>query len=314
MFGGNYNEKEKTILRKAGLTKHQLDKYMSMYNMQGYNRDRCAYALIEMRKQFGDDLTHLDNATFDKYFVAFVRMQNGWRGEIYPQIDRMDNVDRKKFIKNAIRIGEKHENVYGILNDTLNGYRALNAGTQPEVNWYFDSYSDVVRAHDAIDELRRLQNEERRAIWNKADAERRKKEEEKRIKMDKERKQYEYEDDTYIIRLPKDGNEIIKEGNVQRICIGGYVTRHSLAQTNLFFIRKKSEPDAPFYAIEMNNDKRVVQIHGYCNSWLGNHPEVIPTVVRWLRKNEIYCDEKILTCKAKGYGMTNAYVPMPVVD
>jgi hypothetical protein len=151
-------------------------------------------------------------------------------------------------------------------------------------------------------------------MWDQEAAERLKREEKKRIEIDKERKKYEYEDDNYIVRLPADSNEIVREGSIQRICIGGYTSRHATGQTNLFFLRRKNDPTTPFYAIEMNNSNVIVQIHGYTNSWLGNNPEVIPTVVRWLRKNKIKCDEKILTCKAKGYGMVNDYVPMPVVD
>ena len=141
-----------------------------------------------------------------------------------------------------------------------------------------------------------------------------KKEEEKRKKMDKERQKMNYEDDDFIIRLPKDGAEITTEGSKQHICIGGYVSRHSLGHTNLFFLRKKSEPDKPFYAIEMNNDKVITQIHGFGNKWLGNNPEAIPTVVRWLRKNGITCSEHILTCTATGYGSNGHHCPMPKVD
>ena len=309
-FGEYYNEKEKTILRKAGLTKHQFDRHMKLLERSSYGAQDV---LKEMRRFFGDELIHLDNTSFDKYYDAFMAIRaNYWRG-IYPQVDSM-GIDRKRFIKNAVRLGEKNRDVYRILNDTLNQYIGLNANTHPEINWYFDTYSDVVRAHDSIDELKRAQDAERRALWDLAAAERLKKEEEKRIKLDKERKKYEYEDDTYIIRLPDDANEIVREGSMQRICIGGYTSRHALGQTNLFFIRKKSEPTVPFYAIEMNNCQQIVQIHGYCNAWLGRHPEVIPTVVRWLRKNGIKCDQKILTCTANGYGATNNYVPMPVVD
>ena len=315
LFGGYYKEREKSILRKAGMTKPQLDRYIDLLNSRNdYNATRkCHYALAELRKWFGDDLTHLDVETFNKYCKAFVLMQSHWGGKLYPQTEYM-HIDKQKFIKNAIRLGEKHENVYRVLNDTLDRYNALNTGTRPEINWYFDSYSDVVRAHDAIDELKRAQDAERRALYDMEYAARMKKEEEKRKKLDEERKQYEYEDDNYLIRLPNDSNEIVREGDRQRICIGGYTTRHALGQTNLFFLREKSDPSTPFYAIEMNNNKVIEQIHGYCNSWLGNHPEAIPTVVRWLRKNGIKCDQKILTCKAKGYGMTNDYVPMPVVD
>lgn len=314
MFGDNYKEKEKTILRKVGLTKPQFDKYMELLdNGDYYIKARCRKALMEMRNFFGYDLTPIDPKTFGRYCSAFVEMQSGYRSEIYPQLEYL-GIDRTKFIKNAIRLGEKHENVYRVLSDTLSRYHGLNAGTCPEINWYFDSYSDVVRAHDAIDELKRAQDDERRALRDLAYAERLKKEEEKRKKLDEERKKYEYEDDTYLIRLPKDANEIISEGSRQRICIGGYTSSHSFGQTNLFFLRKKEDPSTPFYAIEMDNRKVIVQIHGYCNAWLGNHPEAIPTVVRWLRKNDIKCDQKILTCRAKGYGAVNDYVPMPVVE
>lgn len=313
MFGEYYNEKETSLLRKIGLTKHQLDKYMAVYDSHAYYGNRCASALLEMRNLFGESLIHLDNTSFDEYYDGFIAINRGYGRRSFHQLENI-GIDRNKFIKNAFRLGKKNPNVYTLLDDTLNRYYSLNRGTQPEINWYFDSYSDVVRAHNAIDELKRTQDAERRAMWDMAEAERLKKQEKKRIELDKERKAYEYEDDAYVIRLPNDLNEIVSEGNKQRICIGGYTSRHALGQTNLFFLRRKSDPTIPFYAIEMDNTQKIVQIHGYCNSWLGNNPEVIPTVVRWLRNNGIKCDEKILTCKAKGYCAVNDYVPMPVVD
>lgn len=314
MFGEYYAEKEKAILRKVGLTKHQFDKHMSSYmSTEAWYARKYEIILAEMRELFGDELKHLDDDSFDSYYDGFVSIYRGYGRRVFPNLGNID-VDRARFIKNAFRLGKKNPNVYTVLDDTLDSYARLNAGTHPEINWYFDSYSDVVRAHDAIDEIKRMQDAERMAIWNKAEAERMKREEEKRKEVDEKRKKYEYEDDSYVIRLPKDSNEIIREGSMQRICIGGYTSRHALGQTNLFFLRRKSNPETPFYAIEMNNTNNIVQIHGYCNKWLGCNPEAIPTVVRWLRKNGIKCNEKILTCAATGYGMVNAYVPMPVVD
>ena len=113
--------------------------------------------------------------------------------------------------------------------------------------------------------------------------------------------------------VTKDANEIVAEGSKQRICIGGYVSSHATGQTNLFFLRKKSEPDKPFYAIEMRSNT-VNQIHGFGNRWLGCNPEAIPTVIRWLRKNKIKCTDHILTCTATGYGGNATHCPMPVVD
>ena len=310
MFGGVYLEKESNIIKKAGMNKHQFNTYMTAKrNGNSYART----ALIEMRKYFGADFIHIDNETFNEYFIAFQNiMRSAWNG--LDNYIRGLNVEYKRFIKNLVRLGKKNNNVYTLVRDTIDMYRSLNYATRPEINWYFDSYSDVARAHDAIMELQRIERAERDARYNAQRAEQMKKEEEKRKKMDKERQKMNYEDDNFIIRLPKDGVEITTEGSAQRICIGGYVSRHSLGHTNLFFLRKKSAPDTPFYAIEMNNDKQIVQIHGYCNRWLGNNPEAIPTVVRWLRQNGIKCSEHILTCTATGYGSTNTHCAMPKVD
>lgn len=315
LFGGYYNEKEKNLLRKIGMTKPQLDVYIR-YNGEcdgrGYVYNEYKQALIELRKMFGNDLTHLDVGSFEKYLVAckeWLIFQN-WGSYIFDSLD----IDATRFFKNLVRLMSKNSGIFTIARDAISSYNRLEAARRIDVDWYFDDVSDAIRAHDVLVELDRLQTEERRALYNLQAAERQKKEEERRKKLDKERKIYEYEDDQFIIRLPKDANEIAQEGGTQHICIGGYVSRHSMGDTNLFFLRQKSEPNKPFYAIEMGNSNNIVQIHGFGNKWLGNNPEAIPTVIRWLRKHGIKCSNEILTCKSTGYCSSKEYVPMPVVD
>lgn len=308
-FGGYYNEKESNILRKIGMTKPQLDCYMEQWNTEGYYKSPRG-GLEEMRKIFGDDLSHLDIESYRKYLTGLCEIASIFWNPISNHAYRFD-FDAERFTKNLIRIGEKNKQIYQTANDIIGLANRIN--NRPEINWYFDDYSEASRIHDALIEIARRQDEERRALWDLQAAERLKKEEEKRIKVDKERKQYEYEDDNYIIRLPKDSNEIVREGSKQHICIGGYTTRHAMGDTNLFFLREKSNPEEPFYAIEMNNNN-IIQIHGFGNKWLGNNPEAIPTVIRWLRKNNIRCSNEILTCTSTGYGSNRQYVKMPVVD
>jgi hypothetical protein len=265
-------------------------------------------ALKKMRGFFGEDLSYMDIESFKRYYKMCHTLCD--RHYYFRGLE----IEELKFVKNICRLAEKHENAYALAADALRDYNTLNYDTKPEIDWLFDSYSDLVRAHDAINALKLRQDEERRAIWNMEAKERLKRQEEKRKKVDEERQVYNYEEEQYIIRLPKDLNEIVTEGSKQKICIGGYTDRHAMGQTNLFFLRKVDEPNIPYYAIEMNNNKHIVQIHGYCNKWLGNDPDAIPTVIRWLRKNGIKCDDKILTCKAKGYCSVNEYVPMPQVD
>lgn len=305
MFGDYYKEKEKGVLRQIGMTKHQLDQYYALGDHIGRPD-----VLRKMRETLGDDLSHIDNTTYDRYLETFdAVIGNFWAERV---INRLD-VDKSRFWKNLARLGEKNHNAYSLMNDTLSVYNSLSY-PRPDIDWLFDSYSDIVRAHNALTELLNEQEAERRAYWDASEAERRRKDDERRKKVDEERKCYEYEDDKFIIRLPRDVQEIITEGSRQNICIGGYTTRHSRGETNLFFLRRKDDETVPFYAIEMNPAKMIVQIHGFGNKWLGNDPDAIPTVVRWLRKHDIKCDDAILTCTARGYGRTGDFIAMPVVD
>ena len=304
IFGGYYNDKEKTVLRKIGLTKQQLDAIITL------DVHSCRNVLKDMRRLFGNDLSYMDMVSFNKYFRLCKEMDASWN---LRRASSVVNGDVMKFYKNLVRLAEKYPDVYGVMSDLIGDYYGLDWNTRPEIDWYFDNYSDIVRLHDAVGALRRQQEAERRAKWDKEQAERLKKQEEKRKKLDEARQIYNYEENDFVIRLPKDLKEIVEEGSKQRMCIGGYTGRHAEGDTNIFFLRKTSEPDEPFYAIEMRHDD-IVQIHGFGNKWLGNNPEAIPTVVRWLRKHGIKCDDKILTCTAHGYCSTNEYVPMPQVD
>lgn len=308
MFGGYFNEKEKTLLKRVGLNKHQLD-----FHMKSNGRYTLGRNLKTMREIFGNNLSHIDNESFDKYYEACETINSTFYRKLSAYIEDF-NLDYVRFFKNLVRLAQKHGNVYQVVKDTLSAYSYLDNNRRPEVDWYFDDYSDLTRMHDVIYEIKRVQDEERRALYDMQLAERRKKEDEKRKKLDEERKIYEYADDKFTIRLPIDINEIVQEGAAQHICIGGYTTNHAFGHTNLFFLRRNDEPEKPFYAIEMNNNKVIVQIHGFGNRWLGNNPEAIPTVVRWLRKHNIKCSQSILTCKSTGYCSRADYVPMPVVD
>ncbi len=306
MFGEYYKEKEKSILRQIGMTKHQLDSYYDIYASRRYNRGSV---IKIMREALGSDLSHVDNDTYDEYLNAIDAMVGDFWGRTI--VDQL-NIDKSRFWKNVVRLGTKNRESYRLISDTLSEYKRLD-NPKPEVDWIFDDYSDIVRTHDALMALRQEQEAAYRAYRNMAEADRLRLEDEKRKKVDEKRKHYEHEDDNFIIRLPKDVNEIVAEGSRQSICIGGYTTRHSKGETNLFFLRRKNDETTPFYAIEMR-DNNIIQIHGFGNKWLGNNPEAIPTVVRWCRKHGIKCDTKILTCTAKGYGKTNEYIPMPQVD
>lgn len=62
----------------------------------------------------------------------------------------------------------------------------------------------------------------------------------------------EVETGTLCVRVPYDGKDIIVEGAKQSHCVGGYASRHANGSTTILFIRKKSDPETPYFTAEID--------------------------------------------------------------
>jgi hypothetical protein len=78
-----------------------------------------------------------------------------------------------------------------------------------------------------------------------------------------------------IMKPPESSEDIILEGSILHHCVGGYVERHAEGKTNILFIRKKTAPDTPFFTVEVSNELRIIQCHGYRNEAENPKPEEI---------------------------------------
>ena len=118
----------------------------------------------------------------------------------------------------------------------------------------------LLEAHDQMVDLRNAMREEQRAKTLKEKAEHYKK------RREQLEKKYAYRGAELEIRVPEDAQEIIREGNVLKICVGGYAGRHLEGQTTILFLRRRRKPDTPYVCIEINEkENRIIQIHGYRN-------------------------------------------------
>lgn len=71
---------------------------------------------------------------------------------------------------------------------------------------------------------------------------------------------------TLTVRVPIDGNDIIAEGAKLSHCVGGYATKHANGRTTILFIRKKSDPDTPYFTLEIDVETgKIRQCYGYKN-------------------------------------------------
>ena len=63
---------------------------------------------------------------------------------------------------------------------------------------------------------------------------------------------YLYEDNDLKVVLPSCPKDLIHEGQNQRNCVASYIPRHADQSTNIFFIRKKDNPDESYITVEIN--------------------------------------------------------------
>ena len=68
-----------------------------------------------------------------------------------------------------------------------------------------------------------------------------------------------------MIVQPKQLSDIAYEGKALSHCVGGYAERHAKGALSIMFIRKKSEPDKPYYTMEVSADGKIVQVRGKRN-------------------------------------------------
>jgi hypothetical protein len=121
---------------------------------------------------------------------------------------------------------------------------------------------DLVTAHD--DMVKRVKEKEDAAVNAKIAA---------RL-LDLNKFCFEDDETDLMIRPCGSHKEIIDEGKILNHCVGSYAKRYSEGVTNILLIRKRSEPDIPFYTLQLDiKDYHVVQNRGKNNC--NRTPEVI---------------------------------------
>lgn len=93
------------------------------------------------------------------------------------------------------------------------------------------------------------------------------KDEEKDVMFRKNQKPYcclEMETEKFILRLPREVHEIRQEGNALHHCVATYIDRVVKGETTILFLRERSNPETPFYTMEVR-DGRMIQCRAKYN-------------------------------------------------
>lgn len=319
LFG---TEKEdKNIYKASGLNKYQLKKieeYLSDTN-------RHHTPLITQFKRLFDNPQALDDKTTELVLSAIdhaenygvIRLEaflyryndagiieycNRWRWR-----DGDGNITefQRQCILKLFRTIEKSKeyHLYQVFADAVRLYCQISDDNRPDFKLYELNPEQILHAHNI---LVNLSNDERA----KHNLLKQKTQQERLDKINKKRQEkFEFLNDAdydYIIITSKKPVEVVNEGAYLHHCVGGYVEDVCNGSTNILFLRSKTAPDKPFYTIEVNNQNRLIQVHGSCDKWLGNDPEAIPFMVAWLTQAEIKFNKNILLCCATGYDASGA--------
>lgn len=76
-------------------------------------------------------------------------------------------------------------------------------------------------------------------------------------------KQY-FEYGEFLVRPASSSEELFKEGKHLQHCVGSYAERYAQGRTDIYVVRRLSEPEKPFYTLEICNGV-IIQCRGYKN-------------------------------------------------
>ena len=108
-------------------------------------------------------------------------------------------------------------------------------------------------------------------------------EREKFAEVSRKLQKHAWENGEYLIRPAASQEELIAEGKALHHCVGGYASRMAKGETAIFLIRKKEEPDKPFYTLEWKN-KQVVQCRTTNNQTYTLDESVSAFVSDWVKR------------------------------
>lgn len=95
-------------------------------------------------------------------------------------------------------------------------------------------------------------------------------------------KGYEWHSSGLLIRPALTPDELVKEGNCMRHCVGGYDKKVATGESFIIFIRKENEPEQSFVTMECSPDFDLIQIRAKANR--DPDEETKRVAARWLEE------------------------------
>ena len=129
--------------------------------------------------------------------------------------------------------------------------------------------ADVISLHDKYSLMvKDIKNEEiKREFKNKAEQNRK-----LLLKMP--------ENEPYILVVPDETSDLIKEGSYLNHCVGSYIDQVAAGSSKIFCLRKKEHPDIPYVTSVLTRNNLVYQAQGFSNG--KPNKEIMDYIYKWL--------------------------------
>lgn len=254
--------------------------------------------LLQIDKQ---RVNRLRNINGGRYALEMLQIEE--RDEIKIAQENLKFVDKYEADTKDLEIGRTKLSI----NKAINYFRRQmerNEMSFKQIKQYYHDYLDMAadRGADLTDDIIRVNArmiefhmqylEEKNHKANKIYAEKMNK---KYPNIEKEYEEncnrFEWENDKFIIRVPQNCEDIIREGQLQHHCVAAsenYFKKMNEHQSCILFFRKKETPDIPYYTMEVKGTKVIQRYAAYDRT--PNVKEVDKAISEW--KKEIAKREK----------------------
>lgn len=111
----------------------------------------------------------------------------------------------------------------------------------------------------------------------------------------KKRKFYAFSAGELMAKAAESTEELIAEGDALHHCVGTYADKHAKGKCTIILLRRKNEPDKPYYTMELDPRNAVLQVRGDHNRGM---TEEVKTFVEAYKAYLATLSKKIKEAKA----------------
>lgn len=280
-------EEKTNIFNRYGITFYQANKILETKKKLDDMGITDAFTIVyEMRYIFGLDdnlsIMDIDASTFDDILeIMFILYSN----RIH--IDKKMLVTIVKYYYNRAGIKKGLKLFLSILNKNATSEILImlkdTINIAKENNIKILNFKNINELELIHNDLILMDNQKRKKMNLKQI------EEEKEIynKLKEKWKKWEYKGTEFSIIYPENSLDIINEGYTLTHCVKTYINSVKKSNTNILFLRKTNQLETPFFTIELSNEGRIRQVHGYHNCNIDTNPSAELFLKEWIKEKQL---------------------------